>query len=624
MWVGDIEADGFLDEATQVWCGVFKNIETGVVEKFYPGMAFNHVEAMLTFLDQEVDSLVMHNGIGYDFPLLRKLHGYEFKGEKIDTLLMSRLQNPNRKAPAGLTRAAGPHSVEAWGLRFGVEKPKHEEWDRYTPAMLYRCEQDVEIQCLIYQALLEEANEGDWDPANRLTARLFDNLRRQQEYGWYVDQPHIDHCLYTLNKWIGRIDKAVEDRLPLIIEVKEQRKDGRYTHVKKPFLKNGSPSKSVQIHYPDYDGQGGENFIGGPFSRISIRRISLDKPLELKNLLLSQGWQPLEWNKNSEGKRTSPKLSIDDPWVGVKDGIGKLVAKRVQCKQRRSVIEGWKESIRPDGRIPSIVTGLAVTGRAKHKGIANVPRPTSFFGKWMRQIFICKPGWVLVGADSEGNQLRQLAARMGDPRYIDAVCNQDPHSFIQHLCNLPERSMAKTLQYGVIFGAGDAKTGKIVKGTKEAGAKLKALLFKGLPGLAAAIDKLTAEWKANATQTYNSKWNRLEYKNGWFKGLDGRKIFCEHEHAVLNYALQSDEAIQMAAAYNIFHKWAGERGFKIGVDFGVVCWYHDEFTSECRPEIAEEIKELKEKSIEWAGKFYNIQCPHKGKGSIGHSWADIH
>lgn len=79
----------------------------------------------------------------------------------------------------------------------------------------------------------------------------------------------------------------------------------------------------------------------------------------------------------------------------------------------------------------------------------------------------------------------------------------------------------------------------------------------------------------------------------------------------------------MAAAYLKFHQVV-ERKYKWGVDYGTLCWYHDEWIVECRPEIADEIAAIGEQSIEWAGKFFNIACPHTGKSVIGENWYEIH
>src|SRR5690606_2933909 len=114
--------------------------------------------------------------------------------------------------------------------------------------------------------------------------------------------------------------------------------------------------------------------LAGPFSRVAFRRVDLDSNSEVKNFLLSLGWEPTEWNTNDAGERTSPKLSKDDNFEGIQGSLGKLVAKRIQCRQRRGIIEGWLEVVRPDGRMPSVVSGIASTGRAKHRNIVNVPR----------------------------------------------------------------------------------------------------------------------------------------------------------------------------------------------------------------------------------------------------------
>src|SRR3546814_11223376 len=116
------------------------------------------------------------------------------------------------------------------------------------------------------------------------------------------------------------------------------------------------------------------------------------------------------WNTDSEGNRTSPKLGKDDEFRGIRSALGRLIARRIQCKQRRGTIEGWASATRTDGRISTPVAGVATTGRLRHKLIVNVPGKDAFFGEWMRKIFIDRPGRVMVGVDSTGNQMRQLDA----------------------------------------------------------------------------------------------------------------------------------------------------------------------------------------------------------------------
>src|SRR5690606_28681485 len=120
----------------------------------------------------------------------------------------------------------------------------------------------------------------------------------------------------------------------------------------------------------------------------------------------------------------------------------------------------------------------------------------------------------------------------------------------QRAAGLSTRAQAKTFIYSLLFGGGDAKVGKVVGGTAKEGKALKEKIFASLPALKRLLDDLTKEWRSHAQQRFNPKFNRMEYHKGWIRGLDGRPVHIASEHQVLVYALQSDEAIMMSAAYN--------------------------------------------------------------------------
>jgi DNA polymerase-1 len=616
---GDLEADGLLDTATRVWCGVFKE-QDGTVRKFRP----HQIKEMLEYMDT-CDVLKFHHGIGYDFPLLEKLYGYRYSGKKVDTLIMSRILNPKRTVPYNCPdKSIGPHSVEAWGYRVGRGKPSHDDWSQFSEDMLHRCSEDVEIQELIYNALLEESKHGNWRNAFLLTFELFTNLQLQEEYGWLVDRKHMERCIKVLDRYIRMIDRQVVPLLPNILEIEETKKEGIYNYVRKPFLKSGRHSDSVSL----WIDRGGVGDVLGPFSRLGFRKVDLNSGQETKDFLLAEGWEPLEWNTNDLGERTSPKLSKDDPFEGVEGHTGQLVAKRVQCRQRRSIIEGLFGLIRDDGSISSVIANLAVTARATHRNIVNIPKASSFFGKHMRQIFTSRPGMVLVGTDSDSCQLRMLAARMGNEAYRNAIVNgdkskgTDSHTLTMKAANLDNRDTAKNTMYCLIFGGQDTKLGKTAKKPGE-GALVRQQLYRGLDGLEQLVEGLKKQWRATAKRRYNQKFNKMEYYDGTIIGLDGRPIVVPFEHQLLVYLLQSDEAIMMSKAYNLMNERLKAK-YKYGEDFGVLCFYHDEYTVECKEEIASDVAKITEQCIVDAGKFYNINCPHVGQAKIGRNWYDIH
>jgi DNA polymerase I len=625
----DLEADGLLDTATQVWCGVFKD-DSGDVNRFKP----NEIKAMLRHMDS-YDVLKMHNGIGYDWPLLEKLYGYRYEGKRVDTLIMSRLLNPKRLVPFNCpNRNIGPHSVEAWGWRVGRGKPEHNDWSKFSDDMLHRCTEDVEIQELIYKALMQEAKEssGDgrsWGEAFKLSFDLFTNLQKQEEYGWIIDKEHLNKCINQLTKWIERIDKVIIPRLPNILEINETKENNQYKYVKKPFLKSGRYAQGTSSWILDSGLDPDLLPVGGCFSRIGFRKVDLNSGAETKDYLLKQGWEPLEWNTDDNGDRTSPKLSKEDPFEGLSDKVGKIVAKRVQCRQRRSVLEGLLEASEGSLSISSRVNTLAATGRATHRGIVNIPRASSFYGKQMRKVFTSRDGWCLVGTDSDACQLRMLASRMGSQAYIDAIVNGDKskgtdnHSLAAKIGEIESRDVAKNVMYCLLFGGGDVKLAKTAKKPAGSGAILREKLYRGLDGLGTLVETLTKEWRKTAKKRYNAKFNRMEYYNGYITGIDKRPILVPFEHQLLVYLLQSDEAIMMSKAYNFMWDRLSAK-YKFKKDFGIVCWMHDEVNIACRKEIAEDVKRISEKCIEDAGKFYNMVCPHKGDGKIGKTWYDVH
>ena len=576
------------------------------------------------------DVIIGHNIISYDMPAIKKVLGYDFKGKLVDTLIMSRMLNPKRTLPPNaINRRAGPHGLYAWGVRVGVDKPEIEDWETWTPDILHRCEEDTKINVATYHTLMEEAKSGNWVEPFKMTFALFKHLARQEEYGWKIDAPYMDWCITQLDNRVTRIDKAIVPQLPLVLEVLENMKEGEVLYVKKPFLKSGQLNAHVHAYAEKTNAPRDWVYsVSGPFSRIGFRKVDLNSNDETKKFLLESGWEPLEWNTNNDGERTSPKMSKEDPFEGVQGSLGRLIAKRVQYRHRQSSLIGLRALIREDGAIPSIVKSLADTSRAIHSGIVNIPKAGSLFGKQMRKCFSSREGMVLVSTDSDSCQLRMLGGRIKSANYINAIVTGDKakgtdlHSLTRKIGELESRDLAKNVMYCLLFGGGDVKLGKTAKKPGQ-GAMLREKLYKGFDGLGEHMEALLKQWRSTAKKVFDPKRGRMQLQNGYIIGLDGRPVQVPFEHQLLVYELQSDESIMMSAAYIKMNNDLDKR-FKWGVDYGVVCFYHDEYTIECRPEIAEEVKKISEEAIAWAGRYFNILCPHVGDGKIGDSWYAVH
>jgi DNA polymerase III epsilon subunit-like protein len=151
IFIADFEANGLRPDADRIWCGVLKEYGTDTIIRFNYGDGISIPPN---------STLVMHNGIQYDRWLLKKVADISIPIHMvIDTLILSKMLWPQLKVPNGWKGKAKPHSIEAWGMRFGVKKPEQEQWDVWEPNMLHRCEQDVLITERLYSKCIEECKK---------------------------------------------------------------------------------------------------------------------------------------------------------------------------------------------------------------------------------------------------------------------------------------------------------------------------------------------------------------------------------------------------------------------------------------------------------------------------------
>jgi len=151
----DTEANNLIDSfktgeyqtVDKLWCVATIDIDTNHRRSF--NVRDNNLLEGLDYL-ASAELLIGHSIIDYDFRLLKLLYDWTYTGKVIDTLTMSKLLYPER---------AGGHSLEAWGKRLNRYKPTHEDWSQYSDEMMHRCEEDTEINLLMYRILCTEAQE---------------------------------------------------------------------------------------------------------------------------------------------------------------------------------------------------------------------------------------------------------------------------------------------------------------------------------------------------------------------------------------------------------------------------------------------------------------------------------
>ena len=84
--VFDIESNGLYWDVDEVYCIVAYDIDTQVVHKFAPENISEGVDLIFS-----ADTLIGHNILKYDIPVLEKLFDKKYTGKVQDTLIISRL-----------------------------------------------------------------------------------------------------------------------------------------------------------------------------------------------------------------------------------------------------------------------------------------------------------------------------------------------------------------------------------------------------------------------------------------------------------------------------------------------------------------------------------------------------
>jgi DNA polymerase I-like protein with 3'-5' exonuclease and polymerase domains len=569
----DIETNLTFDT---IWCVVCRDVDTDIVS------TFTKPDNLQSYLDS-ADSIIAHNGIFFDFPVLSRIWNIQVKPNQIiDTLVLSRLYNPSLE---------DGHSLESWGSRLGFSKgdykqqwiDKHKwndgggarkyngyyegEWfdDPDFELLLPYCIQDTLVTKKLFINLEREMKDDYSDKSKQLEHQVALIIAEQERNGFKLDERAATELLFILKTKLDAIQVEMQSIFPARVE-------GGRTH-----KTTGKPLKDIIT----------------PFNPGSRKQIA--------ERLQEKGWKPKEFTEKGS-------VIVDETTLeGIDIPEAKAIAEYLMLQKRVAQVESWIDAVKPDGRVHGrVITNGAVTGRMTHMkpNMAQVPNSGAVYGPECRALWTVEKGNKLVGIDASGLELRMLAHYMKDNEYTNEVVSGDIHTANQKAAGLETRNQAKTFIYAFLYGAGAAKIGTVVGGSSKEGQKLIDSFLQNTPRL--------AQLKKDVAFAYASK--------GWVRGLDGRKLLVRSEHSALNTLLQGAGAIVMKQALvllserlkseNIYHKFCAN--------------VHDEWQIETKAELAETVGQYGVWAIEEAGKVLNMRCPLTGEYRTGLTWKDTH
>ena len=383
-----------------------------------------------------VDTIIGHNLLAFDLPVLERVWGWAWEGKVHDTLVMGRLLNPP---------AEGGHSLKAWALRAGKELKQDfdvTDFDKgLTDDMIRYCLQDCRANWDVYEHIVAELDRQDFSQQCRdLEHAVAEATVQQIANGFAFDFPTACNLYCEHEQRMREIEEELQAIFPPIIEERWSEKTGKR-------LKDRVT----------------------PFNVASRQQVA--ERLAQKGAV---------WRDTTP----SGKPKVDETTLKQNEHVPEavLVLEYLTLQKRYGMLKSWLDAVQDSGRIHGRVnTCGAVTGRMTHSSpnMAQIPSDSLY-----RQCFVAPEGSKLVGIDASGLELRMLAHYMDDAKYTDLILNGDIHTYNQQAAGLDTRPQAKTFIYAFLYGAGNAKIGSVVGGNARQGGELKDKFLENTPALA--------------------------------------------------------------------------------------------------------------------------------------------
>ena len=575
----DVETDGL--EGNRIHCIVTKVI--GGATQLFPPDKLQEGVAVL----ESADVLIGHNIIGFDIPVIKKHFDVALTNHIEDTLVLSRLANPV---------LTGGHSLGNWGYLLypnDVSKRKAvqpDSWEEYTDEMGAYCIQDVELNADVYYRVLKDLEIFSQESIDleHAVARI---IKDQELTGFMLDEKKATILSSKLKSKMALLEKEVHETFqPKWVDDKL---------ITPKFNKDGALSKSPKLTAKELSHCRTTDYE--PFMRQKWVEFNLASRKQIGEYLIAFGWKPKKFTPTGQP-------IVDEATLAKVTKIPEaaLIAEFMMVQKRVAQVSSWLE-LAIDGRVHGfVIPNGAITGRMSHRSpnVAQTPSSGKPYGKECRECWTVPSGYKLVGIDASGLELRVLAHYMKNKDYINEVINGDIHCTNQALAGLKLRSQAKTFIYALIYGAGDAKIGRVVGGNGKAGAELRERFICNLPSLG----YLTEHVKQRA------------HKKKYLKALDGRVIHIRAVYSSLNSLLQGGGAVVMKTALVLLDNKIKEHN----LDARFVANIHDEWQLEVAEHQADLVGKLGVEALAETATVLDMLCPLDGEYKIGDNWSETH
>jgi DNA polymerase-1 len=281
---------------------------------------------------------------------------------------------------------------------------------------------------------------------------------------------------------------------------------------------------------------------------------------------------------------------------------------------------------RRTGRVhTSFNQAAVVTGRlsSSDPNLQNIPIRTGV-GSQIRRAFVAAEGWRLLAADYSQVELRILAHVTGDSAMLDAFArDEDIHARTAAMLHgVPlervtpqQRSLAKTVNFGVLYGMGDYGLAQRTELSQEEAGQFIEGYFARFP----------------AVQAYLENTKRLAREQGYVETLFGRRRYFPEltadsrvpmdmrraaERMAINMPIQGTAADIIKIAMIRLHRALHEHRLRAAMILQV----HDELVLEVPEDELEAVRPLVRSVMEGA---FDLQAPLRVNIEVGRNWLEM-
>lgn len=356
--------------------------------------------------------------------------------------------------------------------------------------------------------------------------------------------------------------------------------------------------------------------------RFAGHEFNINSPSQLSVVLFDELRLPIKGIKKTKTGLSTGAPELEKLWEA-HEIIPVISEYREVAKLQSTYVEALPKLIASDGRIHTTYKQtIAATGRLSSvdPNLQNIPVKTEL-GNEIRKAFVAPEGNVLLAADYSQFELRLAAVIAKDQAFIRAF--QDGADIHRRTAaeilgkseedvTDAERSAAKAINFGVLYGMGPRNLGRSTGMTMEAAKIFLDKYFEVHAGIATYMDEMKI--KAHTDGYVETIFGRRRYLPDIHSGIG--MLVAAAERMAINMPIQGTQADLLKMAMIDVERYLRENY----PDVKMLLQVHDELVFEVEEkdlaEIASKIKSIMEKVYAW-------EVPLIVNVEVGKNWGEL-